>query len=457
MGLLSQLLPAARRARRLREREEAFQEYLAYRYPMPTDLDAYDEEDDRPPPTPPERLEAPPASLAARPIAPDIPSPAAEAAMRNDGPAEGDEVCRTRGQEHVHEGQQTPSTVPPPGAPTQTVVRTGVCDTAADAGRAPAPITPLPPPEGLEVRDGEVLRSLALYRLLSYGQIAELHFPGQLATARRRMRRLERAGWVTLFEERTLRGGHPRYALPTTRTLRWAFDAIAAEAVGTSSEHLVREVLRQQSREGLVLRSPGTPPFLPHQREIGNLVVALRRCYSLGVGFSCAFARPFPLEVNGVSLPQPDFILVAAPFGREPLLVFGEHDRGTEPVARFGRRKVEAYEQLYVRPPLLRKLTGFSAFRVLITVADPVHRRPMERLTALAAQIRKRGGDSTYALAPAGWVATSPDGPVWFTADQPPDPAIPRPNLELHAATGRTLALLEVMAAQSRVLHAQAR
>ena len=290
-----------------------------------------------------------------------------------------------------------------------------------------------------------MLRSLALYRILSYEQIARLHFPGRLATARRRMRRLALAGWVTIFEERALRGGHPRYALPTTRTLRWAFEVITAEAVGSASETLAREILRHQSQNGLTLRSPGTPPFLPHQREIGSLVLALRRCYSLGVGFTCAFARPFPLEVNGVNLPQPDFILVAAPFGRDPVLVFGEHDRGTEPVARFGRRKVDAYEQLVVRPALLRKLTGFSEFRVLVTVADPVHRRPMERLAALAAQVRRRGGHSTYALAPAGWVNAAPDGPVWFTADQPPDPEITRPNLELHGATGRTRAILDLL------------
>jgi len=349
--------------------------------------------------------------------------------------------------EPVYEGQQTPLTAPPPGASTQTVVRTGVQDTTVDTTPAPASTAPFPPPEGLEVRDGEILRSLALCRILSYGQIAGLHFPGQLATARRRMRRLERAGWVSLFEERALRGGHPRYVLPTSRALRWAFDAITAEAVGTSSEHLTREVLRQQSREGLVLRSTGTPPFLPHQREIGSILVALRRSYGLGVVFSCAFARPFPLEVNGVSLPQPDFILVAAPFGREPVLLLGEHDRGTEPVARFGRRKVDAYEQLIVRHQLLSKLTGFDSFRVLITVTDPIHRRPLDRLTALAAQIRSRGGDSTYALAPAGWVAASPEGPVWFLAGNPPDPTIARPNLELHAATGRTLGFLDSLAA----------
>ncbi len=456
MSILSYFLPRARRERAEREREEAYREYVETRYPVPPDElepdeEAADEEEPwSPPESPPEATRNENATPTGRAsLAPlDLAGPVA-AIEHADGPTGEPKVRRTRGGDGVDEGQPTPPEALPPAPPTPTVVRTGDQDTAAEEVSVQEATAP-PPTEGLEVRDGEVLRSLALCRILSYAQIAALHFPGQLATARRRMRRLARAGWVTLFEERTLRGGHPRYALPTTRALRWAFDAIAAEATGTPSERLVQEVLRQQSREGLVLRSPGTPPLLPHQREIGNLVVALRRCYRLGVGFSCSFARPFPLVVNGVSLPQPDFILVAAPFGREPVLFLGEHDRGTEPVARFGRRKVDAYEQLYVRPPLLRKLTGFSTFHVLVTVSDPVHRHPMDRLAALATQIRRRGGDSTYALAPAGWVAASPDGRVWFTADQPPDPAISRPNIELHGATGKPLCLLDVIGRNHR-------
>lgn len=54
-------------------------------------------------------------------------------------------------------------------------------------------------------------------------------------------------------------------------------------------------------------------------------------------------------------------------------------------------------------------------------------------------------------------MAASPDGRVSFTADQPPDPVISRPNLKLHAATGRTLGLLDVIATQRRALLAQTR
>lgn len=255
------------------------------------------------------------------------------------------------------------------------------------------------------------------------------------------MRKLEQLGWVSLFEERLTFGGHPKYVLPTAKTLRWAFDAMERESEGSPDETLVRTMLADQPRTALELAPFTAPAFLPHQRETNDAVIAFRQCYPLGVLWASAFERPFPTRKGGHFLPQPDFVLVMAPFGEAPRLVLGELDRGSEPVARFIERKVSTAASLRF-DGTLKRLTGFDAFEVWVVVKDVAHHASLRRLAVLQQAAREHFAQSLFRFTVLDWVIAAPEKAIWYSGKSP-DSTIDGLDLERHAATGRTVRALD--------------
>jgi len=232
------------------------------------------------------------------------------------------------------------------------------------------------------VRDRTVVLEVARYRLVSFTHLREFIFAGaHAAVVTRRMRALRSAGFLATWEERLPVGGHPHYALLTDKGMRWAMDALRSGSSGLAHEQLVLFMLRSRPRKPLALVPNTAPPFLPHQNETNRIVATLARRPALGIVWSSTWHRPFPNEVRGVPMPQPDGVLVAT-VGGVPQLVFVEHDRAKESPGSFAERKTRRY-QLLLDLGLARELFGFDSFTVLVTVTDPAERQPFDRIRAL--------------------------------------------------------------------------
>jgi hypothetical protein len=150
-------------------------------------------------------------------------------------------------------------------------------------------------------------------RVLSFQQLARLVFPGTFRSAAdRRIRKLARRGWVSIWEEPVLRGGHPHYALPTKTGLVHGLDNLVASASTSPAARSVALMARALQRRPLVLQ-PGSPPaFLAHQREVNHLLISFERCPAFRVLWSSSWDRPFPAGNDGLPLPQPDYVAVFA-------------------------------------------------------------------------------------------------------------------------------------------------
>jgi hypothetical protein len=160
-----------------------------------------------------------------------------------------------------------------------------------------------------------------------------------------------------------------------------------------------------------------TPAFLMHQRDVNRLCLSFRATLGKRLLWLSAFDRPFPNRVHGIAMPQPDFVLVIAG-DRGPELVFGEHDRGSESLAHFREAKVERYAELASLPSFCRDTFGFATFRVLVTVMDPIHRRPHDRIAMLSDLVRAAGRAELFDIHLAGKVHAHP-GVVWEQSHVP--------------------------------------
>lgn len=251
-------------------------------------------------------------------------------------------------------------------------------------------------------------------RLLSYGQLERLVFAGSSdGIARRRIRTLQERGWVTTWEEPTVRGGHVRYVLPTRVGLTRALDELSIDASASSAGRVVELMTPAAERTPLAL-SPGvTPAFLAHQREVNHLLIAFDRSPAFHVLWASSWDRPFPSTDGGLPLPQPDYVAVfAGPGG--PRLVFGEHDRGHESLAHFTTAKVDRYAALAVMPDVCERLFGFRTFEVWVTVIDARFRHPLRRLRELGRVAAAGGAAGVMRFALGGWVFNAPAEAVWF-------------------------------------------
>jgi hypothetical protein len=227
------------------------------------------------------------------------------------------------------------------------------------------------------------------------------------------MRTLERAGWVTIFEHRAPRGGHPRYVLPTRRGLAYGVDAIRAGHDAAPNARLVERMLPSGRKAALELGEGTQPPFLAHQRECNHLALTFSLAGPAPVLWASTWDRPFPPRLSGIAMPQPDGVFVLEVAG-VPRLVFVEADRGNESLAHFAMAKAERYAELAARPELCEELLGFRTFAVWVTVLDARFRRPLRRMRALVEVARRAGAEDLLSFTLAGWANDAPGERIWF-------------------------------------------
>lgn len=174
-------------------------------------------------------------------------------------------------------------------------------------------------------------------------------------------------------------------------------------------------MLPQTTKRALRLEGRGAAPnWFAHQAEVNALVLRLREAVSLR--WMSSWDCPFPSKLASFDLPQPDYVLIEET-SAGPRLVFGEHDRGSEPVDRFVARKVLLYAALSAFPEACAHHFGLPAFTVRVTVTDPVHRTPLRRLAdLLEATYRAGGPDVTrwFRFTLAGWLHGVPDEAIWL-------------------------------------------
>jgi len=303
-----------------------------------------------------------------------------------------------------------------------------------DAAEVAASLSSMPPTPRKEIRrqirrqdstlsprDRAVLLALARCRILSFDQLRRAVFLG-LSPQRvgQRLHALAAQGWLHIWEDVSRIGGRPRYALPTRRALALGIEALRAESIGQASDRLVSLMLRGRSRRPLVLSPRVTPAFLAHQRECNDLLLSYARIPSMRLLWSTSFDRPFPLHAHGVSLPQPDYVLLLERAGTSAL-IFGEHDRGHESLAHFRRTKAERYAALAARPELTMQLFGFARFMVWVTVLDARAGAPLRRMQTLARIARDAAASDVLAFTIAGWAVASPEAAIWFCDGAAPE------------------------------------
>lgn len=323
-----------------------------------------------------------------------------------------DKLPRRRADAITHE---TPRIVMPHPDAFATVanlppVRDTVRDTSKGSAGGVANLDDLP------LRDREALRLLTQLRFLSYRQLREVSYPeAHASVTRRRVSQLLRAGALSVWEAPGRHGGHTRYAIPTAAATRAVVAALGREMEATAYAPLIRLMLPQTAKRALRLEDGvAAPNWFAHQVEVNALVLRYREAVPLL--WMSSWDCPFPSKLASFDLPQPDYVLIEeTPTG--PRLVFGEHDRGSEPVERFVARKVLLYAALSAFPEACTHHFGLPAFTVRVTVTDPVHRAPMRRLMdLLRATARAAGPEAAgiFRFTLAGWLHAYPNEAIWF-------------------------------------------
>lgn len=268
----------------------------------------------------------------------------------------------------------------------------------------------------LTARDRILVHNTVLLRLLTYRQLHRLVFPTveDKGTVRRRIRHVERAGWIKTWEAPARQGGHTRYAHATTTALRSVLPTCAVRVSNEPWAPLVKLMVPRSARRELEL-ADAAPKWLAHQREVNHLVVSLATAPERQIVWASSWDCPFPSRSGMFTLPQPDYILVEDVAGI-PQLIFGEHDRASEPVDRFIARKVALYSALAAFPEICEQLFGVRSFRVYVTSIDPIAQHPIARLRALMAATRAQGAPDIFHFSLGGWLHAYPSAPVWFRA-----------------------------------------
>lgn len=298
-------------------------------------------------------------------------------------------------------------------------VRDAVCDTSKGRVGGVANLDDLP------LRDRKALRLLTQLRFLSYRQLREVSYPeAHASVTRRRVSQLLRAGAISVWEAPGRHGGHTRYAIPTAAATRTVVAAFSREVEATPYAPLIRLMLPQTAKRSLRLEGGAAAPnWFAHQVEVNALVLRLRE--EVPLLWMSSWDCPFPSKLASFDLPQPDYVIIEeTPTG--PRLVFGEHDRGSEPVDRFVARKVLLYAALSAFPEACTHHFGLPAFTVRVTVTDPVHRAPMRRLMDLLRATARAAGPEAAAIfrfALAGWLHAYPNEAIWFAPHDEPDHA----------------------------------
>lgn len=275
----------------------------------------------------------------------------------------------------------------------------------------------------LPERDREMLRRLVQLRLLTYDQLRSMSYAGTHASVtRRRVKQLVHAGLLSTWESPSRHGGHTRYALPTPAAVRTITGQLVRSVEREPFAPLIDLMIPQTTRRPLQLSGAGgaAPNWLAHQTEVNALLLKLHGAQPLH--WMSSWDCPFPSRLASFVLPQPDYVLIEA-HDDGPRLVFGEHDRGSEPVERFVARKVLLYAALAAFPEACRHHFGFETFIVHVSVTDPMHRTPMRRLMDLLSATRRAGGEDVghlFRFTLAGWLHAYPREPIWFAPGDAP-------------------------------------
>jgi hypothetical protein len=266
----------------------------------------------------------------------------------------------------------------------------------------------------LTARDRAMVQSTVLLRLLTYDQLHRLAFPTvqDRPTVRRRIRLIERAGWIKSWEAPTRVGGHMKYAHPTKAALRSVLPACAAATAREPWAPLANLMVPRSPRRSLELGT-APPKWLAHQREVNHLVTSIATAPDRRIVWMSSWDCPFPSRFGMFTLPQPDYVLIEDVDG-VPRLIFGEHDRASEPVDRFLRRKVALYSALAAFPEVCEQLFGLRTFQVYVTTIDPITQHPIARLRALIEATRAHGGPDIFRFALGGWLYADPTAPIWL-------------------------------------------
>jgi hypothetical protein len=268
----------------------------------------------------------------------------------------------------------------------------------------------------LTTRDIAVIRHLVLLRVLTYDQLHRLAFAAaDPSITRRRLRHLARMGWLSTWEAPSLRGGHTRYAHPTANAIRSMLPRLAADAPWGP---LIRRMVPRSHRRPLTL-GDSAPKWLAHQREVNHLLASIVTSPVRRMLWASSWDCPFPSRVSMFTMPQPDYVLVEEVDG-VPHLVFGEHDRGHEPLDRFIARKIALYSALAEFPEVCEQQFGIATFRVDVTVIDPLRRAPIARLRSLLDAAKSSMRPDIFRFTLGGWLFAYPDAAVWFDAAHSP-------------------------------------
>lgn len=275
-----------------------------------------------------------------------------------------------------------------------------------------------PDPLRLSARDALLIERVVCLRLLTYGQIRHLIFPTtDPSISRRRIRRLEQEGWLATWDAPTRSGGFVRYAHPTTHAIRHVLAGAPREEPWAT---VVQRMLPRTKRSALQLAPRTMPKWLPHQRDVNQIVTGLTMRGARKILWASSWDAPFPSQLGMFTAPQPDYVLVEEDASGAPQLVYGEHDRGTEPVDRFVARKVALYSGLAAFPDACAYHFGVREFRVDVTVIDPVRQAPIARLRTLLDATRRHGGPDIFRFTLGGWLNAYSDAPIWFSVANPP-------------------------------------
>jgi hypothetical protein len=294
-------------------------------------------------------------------------------------------------------------------------------DTQRDSPRdvktvAPHPI--LPPIAGhpeLTLRQSTLVTAAVLLRLAGYDQLRRLVYPGlDPSLIRRDVRAAVDAGLLLRWSFPAPNGARIGHVHPTDRANAAVLPGLRAASDASSWGKTVRLMLPSAPRRALTLDA-SVPKWFPHQREVNHLVASIACSTRAPLVWASSFQQPFPTAIGACTMPQPDYVLVEMVNGA-PQLVFGEHDRGHELVARFIARKVALYARLASQ---CEELFGVRSFRVDVTVIDCVSRQPIRRLEQLLDATKAYGAEDLVRFTLGGWLYAEPKHTPWFRSAAP--------------------------------------
>lgn len=267
-------------------------------------------------------------------------------------------------------------------------------------------------------RDADALKAIARLRVLSYEQLRARFFPGHESLVGRRMQKLEQAEWVVRYEDRLAEGGHPYFAFPTAKTMRWARRQFLAGGEGQPYATLVRTMVPNIHAGMYTSNKQPVPGFLRHQERTNEVAQALEETPALGVQWLSTWPRPFPHAFANLPLPQPDLVFVSRINGT-PQLFFGELDHhGNESLAHFKDHKADRALALRYSG-VLPEVTGFAQFQMLVVVSDTTD--PIGRVRKLMDVANTAYAASLFAFTLAPWLLNDPSGAIWFGGGLPPE------------------------------------